>query len=260
MKYFYDWEIAVSPLADWCNKKRLRQLKCIQRAPKASFDRIKTFPLEVRELCNRIRTRTSFSNWSFFMSIHSRIEGNGANKSCSYNHLNLFRFVFPPPRFIRCKAAEHCCKMCEKTSTRITSLRPLRIRECLCMSAYWRIEAKKEWARDTANRYFVQTKRPCRSLFNFVPHLFFYGLFSTRLARSFIYYCVSIERLNNRLCECISTAIVLISVGTLSKPFKAIINRWFIGSRIFLRDMVYQRASECFSDSPWSRIDSTTSS
>lgn len=83
-------------------------------------------------------------------------------------------------------------EMCEKiTAPRITSyLRPSVGFECICMFIIAnRSEEKK------ANRYFVQTKRPCRSLFNFVPHYFYVFFFiQFRQKRLLMYLLLYIYR------------------------------------------------------------------
>lgn len=81
-------------------------------------------------------------------------------------------------------------EMCEKiTAQKITSYRcpseALHVYVCLLQ-----IEAKKK-----ANRCFVQTKRPCRSLFNFVPHclyVFFLQFSQKRLLMYLLLYLSSI--------------------------------------------------------------------
>lgn len=56
---------------------------------------------------------------------------------------------------------------------------------CVCMFVANRSEEKK------TNRYFVQTKRPCRSLFNFVPHYFQrLFIFSSIQAETTINVCI----------------------------------------------------------------------
>lgn len=91
--------------------------------------------------------------------------------------------------FLQSQMQNSDVKMCEKSryENYLISLRP-RAAQAIWLCLYVHCEQKR---RKKANRYFVQTKRPCRSLFNFVPHYFQrLFIFSSIQAETTINVCI----------------------------------------------------------------------
>lgn len=119
-------------------------------------------------------TKTS----SVFMSIHKRQQ----LQSCSSNHRSK-------PVLAVLDAKQRCKNVWKITVRELPHIASSA--RCTGHLAVFvcslRIEAKKK----KANRYFVQTKRPCRSLFNFVPHYFQrLFIFSSIQAETTISVCI----------------------------------------------------------------------